>query len=162
MKTLDFPTPPPEVLETAAKRIDDLKNKSDGEKAPVIRADLQKTMMEHCSVFRDEQGLKQALDRIEELKKRCENLMVEDKSTAFNTELTEALELGSLIVLAEAILLSALARTESRGAHSREDYPERDDANWLKHTLVTPDPDGDRLSSKPVSITRFQPKVRTY
>ena len=67
-------------------------------------------MMEHCSVFRDEQGLKQALDRIEELKKRCENLMVEDKSTAFNTELTEALELGSLIVLAEAILLSALGQ----------------------------------------------------
>ena len=87
---------------------------------------------------------------------------MDDKGRRFNTDLLEALELESLLYLGEAILVSALSREESRGAHFREDYPERDDRNWLKHTLVEKTETGPRLFSKPVTITRFKPQPRVY
>ncbi len=93
-----------------------------------------------------------------------ENLLVEDRGCRYNTDLGDALELGFLLDCAEATVASALARTETRGGHAREDFPERDDANWLKHTLVTRDPASGETSLryKPVTITEFQPKPRTY
>jgi len=103
-----------------------------------------------------------ALDAVMGLKGMQERIVIDNRGSVFNTDLLEALELESLLGLAETILVSAIARTESRGAHYREDYPERDDANWLKHTLVVNTADGPRVSYKPVTITRFQPKARTY
>jgi len=144
------------------RRVERLRERTDGEKAFVLRQEMQATMSEYCSVFRDEKGLRTALSIIEELKGRSERLSIGNKGRRFNTELLEAVELESLLNLAEIILVSALAREESRGAHWREDYPERDDQNWLKHTLVQKSDQGPRLFYKPVSVTRFEPKPRVY
>jgi succinate dehydrogenase / fumarate reductase flavoprotein subunit len=106
--------------------------------------------------------LQVGLDKVQALKDRYENVMVEDQGNRFNTALLEAIELESLLNLAEVILVSALAREESRGAHFREDFPERDDELWLKHTLATKGAESPQLSYKPVSVTRFEPKPRVY
>jgi hypothetical protein len=114
-------------------------------------------MMDKVSVFRDESGLKAALDTIKGLKERYRNACVTDQGKCFNTELMEALELGYLLDLAEVTTVSALARQESRGAHYREDFPQRDDATWLRHTLAFKTEAGIVLQHKPVTITRFDP-----
>ncbi len=153
----------PEVSSRATlTRIERLGERSDGEKAFVLREEMQATMSAYCSVFRDRKGLSSALSKIEELKERYERLSIGNRGRRFNTELLEAVELESLLNLAEIILVSALAREESRGAHWREDHPERDDQNWLKHTLVQESGQGLRLFYKPVSVTRFEPKPRVY
>jgi succinate dehydrogenase / fumarate reductase flavoprotein subunit len=143
-------------------RIERLKESSGKEKAATLRKEMQEAMSEHCGVFRDEQGLSRALERIRTLLGKYDDIGVENQGLRFNTDLMEAMELESLLHLAEAILTCALARTESRGAHFREDYPARDDSNWLKHTLIQKTEKGLALSHKPVSITRFQPKPRVY
>lgn len=128
-----------------------------------LRQELQQTMMENVGVFRIEPQLRAAIQKIHELQERYHRVSLQDKGKQFNTELLEAIELGYLLDLAEVTAESALARTESRGAHSREDYPERDDANWLRHTLAyRTDKGGVRLAYKPVTITRFPPQPRTY
>ncbi len=128
-----------------------------------IRADLQHLMMDHVSVFRTAAGLREALDGIRTLKERYRQAKLDDRGRTFNQDLLEALELGFLLDLAEATAASALNRTESRGAHSREDFPQRDDAAWLKHTLIYRKEDGRvAFRYKPVVITRFQPKERKY
>jgi succinate dehydrogenase / fumarate reductase flavoprotein subunit len=99
---------------------------------------------------------------IESIRDRYEEIAIDNQGLRFNTDLLEALELESLLGLAEVILVSAIARQESRGAHSREDYPLRDDQNWLKHTLVQKSDDGLRLFYKPVTITKHTPKPRVY
>jgi succinate dehydrogenase / fumarate reductase flavoprotein subunit len=119
-------------------------------------------MMENVGVFRIEAQMQSAIDEIGQLQARYSQVSLQDKGQAFNTELLEAIELGYLLDLAELTATSALARQESRGAHSREDFPERDDENWLKHTLAYRTEDGVDLKYKPVSITRFEPKPRTY
>jgi succinate dehydrogenase / fumarate reductase flavoprotein subunit len=119
-------------------------------------------MMDNVGVFRERRTLKDAVKAVGELKERHRNISIEDKGGTFNTELLAALELGYLLDLAEATAVSAEARTESRGAHSREDYPERDDENWLKHTLATLSDGKIELTYKPVDITRFEPKPRVY
>ena len=119
-------------------------------------------MMDRCSVFRDQKGLKGAVDEIRVLKERYSDVGLSNKGRRFNYELMEALELGHMLLQAEVILASALAREESRGAHFREDFPERDDERWLKHTLANPTPQGPKITDKPVVITRFEPKARTY
>ena len=119
-------------------------------------------MSELCSVFRNEKSLREALSKLSSLKERYEDVAIDNRGKLFNTDIMDACELESLLGLAETILMSAIARMESRGAHFREDYPERDDVNWLKHTLVKKTDDGPRISYKPVTITRFQPKARTY
>ena len=143
-------------------RIDCLKKMGSGEKAGVLRIEMQNVMMEHCSVFRQDKGLSKALSVIKSLKDRYEGVAIDNRESRFNTDLLEALELESLLGLAEVILTSAIARKESRGAHFREDYPVRDDQNWLKHTLVQTTYDGPRLFHKPVTITKFEPKPRVY
>jgi succinate dehydrogenase / fumarate reductase flavoprotein subunit len=133
-----------------------------GESVAVIRRELADVMMDNVGVYRDGKLLTEAQRRVRALKQRYDLVAVADHGAAFNTELLEATELGYLLDLAEVTVASALARTESRGAHSREDYPERDDKKWLKHTLAYEGAKGPVLKYKPVSITRFQPKPRTY
>jgi len=113
-------------------------------------------------IFRTGDGLKSALQEIRALKKRFENARVEDKGAQFNTGLEGALQLDFTLDLAEVTIASGLARTESRGAHFRRDYPKRDDTNWLKHTLAYHTSEGPRLEYLPVTITKWPPVARTY
>jgi succinate dehydrogenase / fumarate reductase flavoprotein subunit len=148
--------------EKTIARIDRLKKMGNGEKTGVLRIEMQNVMMEHCSMFRQEEGLSKVLSVIKSLKNRYEGVAIDNRERRFNTDLLEALELESLLGLANVILDSAIARKESRGAHFREDYPIRDDQNWLKHTLAQRTGNGPRLFYKPVTITKFKPKPRVY
>jgi succinate dehydrogenase / fumarate reductase flavoprotein subunit len=132
------------------------------EQLAAIRSELQSEMMDNVGVFRVESQIRQAVDRVRALRERYRHVALQDRGKQFNTELLEAIELGGLLELAEVTAVSALARRESRGAHSREDYPQRDDVSWLKHTLAYRTGEGVELRYKPVTITRFQPKPRTY
>lgn len=127
-----------------------------------VRRDLQSAMMDKCSVFRKEDELKKLLQELQVLKERYKEISIRDKSSTFNTELLEAIELGHMLTLAEVVASSALQRTESRGAHYREDYPKRDDENWLKHTFAFLSDKGISFKYKPVTITRFKPEERKY
>lgn len=118
--------------------------------------------MDKASVFRHESDLQRVLTTLRELKERYSNVSIHDRGKRFNTDLLEALELGYLLDLAETLVVSALTRQESRGAHYREDFPTRDDANWLKHSLAYRTDKGWELRYKPVVITRFEPKERKY
>jgi succinate dehydrogenase / fumarate reductase flavoprotein subunit len=162
LKHLEGTEPPTDAKEKVTSRLQSILNRQKGEKAFTIRSEMQQIMTDRCSVFRKEDDLQEALSEIAELKERYKEVIVDYRGTGFNTDLFEALELGSLLNLAETILFSAFARKESRGAHFREDYPDRDDSNWLKHTLIQQTDHGPRLLFKPVKITRFQPKARTY
>jgi succinate dehydrogenase / fumarate reductase flavoprotein subunit len=123
---------------------------------------MQRLMTQKCSVFRNSQGLTEALEEIRQLQKRFLNICLANKNRVFNYELQEALELGNMLKTAETIVFSALQRKESRGAHYRSDYPERNDEEWLKHTLVSAIPEGLEADYKPISITRFAPEKRRY
>lgn len=143
--------------------IDRLMNGGGTEKVADLRIEMQKTMMIKCGVYRTEESLTEARDVILKLRERYQNISIADKSDLFNTELVEAIELGYLLDCAWAIAESALQRKESRGAHSREDYMERDDANWLKHSFMKKTGDKEaEFSYKPVTITKFEPKPRVY
>jgi succinate dehydrogenase / fumarate reductase flavoprotein subunit len=158
----DFTPLPPEPDGKACEEVDRLLHGTGGESAADIRQELQEVMMDNVGVFRIEEQMQAAVDKVRQLQARYQRIRLQDKGSRFNTELLEAFELGYLLDLADITAESALARQESRGAHSREDYPERDDENWLKHTLAYRTEDGVELKYKPVSITRFQPKPRTY
>lgn len=127
-----------------------------------IRQAFQDCMTEHCGVFRTEELMKQGLAQLQTLRQQAEQIYLDDKGSLFNTELTEALELQNLLTVGEIILTGALNRQESRGAHSREDFPDRDDANFLKHTLAYYSPAGIELRYMPVVINLFEPQERKY
>ncbi|MGD8566198.1 MAG: FAD-binding protein, partial [Candidatus Bathyarchaeota archaeon] len=132
------------------------------ERVPDIRSDMSRTMSDKVWIFRKGDELTSALKDIKELKKRFKNVRVEDKAKEFNTDLVAALQLDFTLDLAEITIASALARTEFRGAHSRVDYPKRDDKNWLKHTLAYDTLEGPKLKYVPVTITRWPPTARAY
>ena len=158
----DLPDLPPDSTERSEALIRGLLERTQGEPAAAIRKEMQDIMMDNASVFRDASTLEAAREKIRELKERYQNVRVQDQGRCFNTDLTDAIELGHMLDLAEVTVESALARQESRGAHFREDYPERDDAHWLKHTLAYQTESGIELKYKPVTITRFQPQERKY
>ncbi|MBI3734238.1 MAG: succinate dehydrogenase flavoprotein subunit [Chloroflexi bacterium] len=137
-------------------------NGQGGENAGNIRKQMQTEMTQKCGVFRGKDDLRSARDTISELKERYDRLSIQDKSKGFNTDLLEAMELGWLLDIAETTVLGALAREESRGGHAREDFPKRDDAHWLKHTLAYHTEDGVVLQYKPVTITTYEPQERKY
>ncbi|WP_353685069.1 succinate dehydrogenase flavoprotein subunit [Thermodesulfovibrio sp. 3907-1M] len=151
-----------ERIQAVSDCINMLKNSTGRETVASVRKDLQSVMMDKCSVFRTEEGLKTVIEEIQKLKERYKEISITDKSKTFNTELLEAIELGHMLTLAEVIACSALQRTESRGAHCREDYPKRDDENWLKHTFAFQTDKGITFKFKPVKITRFKPEERKY
>ena len=126
-----------------------------------VRDELQSTMDKNAFVFRTGEGLAEAVRVVRRLKAE-DYLHCDDSSRRYNTNLTNVLEVESMLLAAEAFLVGALARTESRGAHARRDFPNRDDANWLKHTLAFKTPEGVRLSYSPVRITKYQPAERKY
>ncbi len=156
----------PEVARDAHEpvrgELEALRTRSVGENPHHIRAALATAMMDDCGVFRTDEGLRRLVSLVRELKERYRQARVQDTGTVFNTDLLEAREVGYLLDCAEATVASALARTESRGAHFREDHPERDDAGWLKHSLAYRAEGAPLLAYKPVTITRFEPKPRTY
>ncbi|MFB2967423.1 succinate dehydrogenase/fumarate reductase flavoprotein subunit [Aerosakkonema sp. BLCC-F183] len=127
-----------------------------------LRQSLQDCMTQYCGVFRTESVMREGLAELEKLQQQYQNIYLDDKGKLWNTEIVEAWELRSLTIVAQLILTSALNRQESRGAHYREDYAERDDENFLKHTLAYYSPAGIDLQYKPVTITMFEPKERKY
>ena len=132
------------------------------ERVSHIRKELQDTMQDNASVFRTDETLCEQINIIRDLKARYREIGVEDQGEQYNTELMEALELGFLLDNAEALVHAAHNRKESRGAHSREDFKERDDVTWLKHTLVYKEGDGVRIDYKPVTLGKYEPKPRVY
>jgi succinate dehydrogenase / fumarate reductase flavoprotein subunit len=160
---VERPRPIPDAVEPVRAELEAIRTRpSSGESVAAIRSDLQNVMMDNVGVYRDATLLTVALNKVNELRSRYGKVSIADCGYVFNTELLEAQELGYLLDIALVTVTSALARTESRGAHSREDYPERDDKKWLKHTLAYKGKDGPSLRYKQVSITRFEPKPRIY
>jgi succinate dehydrogenase / fumarate reductase flavoprotein subunit len=154
----------PDAPELKARNLlDGILSRTNGEKAVTIRDDLQESMMKNVSVFRNDETLAEALDDIPGFRARARTVVCEDKGKRFNTDILDAVEIGMMVDYAEAIAACARNRTESRGAHSREDYPQRDDANWLKHTLFSSDCDGHfDVTYKDVVLGQFEPKERKY
>jgi succinate dehydrogenase / fumarate reductase flavoprotein subunit len=138
---------------------------SEGEDASVLRKELQQTMQNHFGVFRTGDLMKEGLEKVRKLRERMKNAVLKDKSKGFNTERVECLELENLMEVAYATAMAAEFRTESRGAHSREDYPDRDDENWLAHSVFYPETEemGTRdVNMHPEKVDAFPPKARTY
>ena len=153
---------PKDALERGRAKIEGFLTRKGDESPAAIRDELQQTMMVNCGVFREEKLLKKQLEIIKSLEERFQKVPVGYKGNCFNTDLTDVIELGNMLDFAETIVVGGLARTESRGAHSRKDYPKRDDVNWLKHTLAWKTDSGIRLDYKPVVITRYKPEERKF
>jgi succinate dehydrogenase / fumarate reductase flavoprotein subunit len=154
---------PPSVEADAERELKELLDRTDGERPWAIRDELAETMHENFGVFRREREMERQGEIVASLRERFEHVVVEDKGTLFNNDLTQALELGFLLDLADCMVVSGLARKESRGAHARPyDFPERDDENYLKHTIVTWEDGRPTLDWRPVTITKWQPAERTY
>ena len=136
--------------------------KDNGDTPAKIRLDMGSTMNDYVAVFRTTEGMETAREKLRSLSDRYQRVPVQDKGRVFNTNVIFAIELGFMLDCAETIVVSALERKESRGAHFRLEYPQRDDENWLKHISVRHTPDGPRLEYTPVTITQWQPQIRSY
>lgn len=163
----DYVELPENPAELVVAQVERLRDATGTERVAVLRRELQETMDANVMVFRTEQTIKTAVEKIAELRERYLNVSIQDKGRRFNTDLLEAIELGNLLDLAEVMAVSALARKESRGGHYREDYPNRDDVNFMRHTMAYREVGDDgtesiRLDYKPVVQTRYQPMERKY
>ncbi|MFT4186018.1 MAG: succinate dehydrogenase flavoprotein subunit [Micrococcaceae bacterium] len=163
---VDLPENPAGLVE---ELVDHARNSNGSERVADIRKELQSTMDKNVQVFRTEETMRESLAIIEELRERYKNINVMDKSQRYNLDLLEAIELGFLLDLAEVVTIGALHRKESRGGHFREDYPDRDDENFMEHTMIYKDENAEaegikglRLETKPVIVTRYQPMERKY
>jgi succinate dehydrogenase / fumarate reductase flavoprotein subunit len=147
--------------------VEHLRSSTGSERVAVLRKAMQETMDLNAQVYRNEATLKQALADVQELRRRYRNVSIQDKGVRYNTDLLEAIELGFLLDLAELVVIGAIERKESRGGHAREDYPTRDDVNFMRHTMAYRRPTGEGeddvvLDYKPVVVTRYQPMERKY
>jgi succinate dehydrogenase / fumarate reductase flavoprotein subunit len=168
-KTAEFVELPEDPAAETVALLDAVRNAAGTERIAAIRADLQETMDANMQVFRTKDSIAQALADITKLRERYRNIGIQDKGKRFNLDLLEAVELGFLLDLAEVMTVAALHRKESRGGHYREDFPDRDDANWMKHTMLYKDDaaetegiKGLRFGTKPVVFTRYEPMERKY
>jgi succinate dehydrogenase / fumarate reductase flavoprotein subunit len=159
----DFQPLTTDPTELTRAQIDAIRNAQGNEKILEVSSKMKAIMMDCVGMFRTGEGMQSALETVRELRERYKHIPLHDQGKIFNTEMINIWELGNLLEIAEVVTVCALARTESRGAHAREDYPKRDDVNWLKHTLSWVKPDGQiELGYKPVVITKYQPKERVY
>ena len=150
-----------EAIKAVESRITKLAH--DGSEDPyAIRSEMTATMKEHFGIFRNEESMKVGLDKLRSLKERAQNMKLRHTGSVFNLDMIRTTELEGMVDLALTIATGALARQESRGSHARTDYPTRDDAGWLKHTLAYYGPDGPRLDYKPVTLGMFEPQERKY
>jgi succinate dehydrogenase / fumarate reductase flavoprotein subunit len=168
-KTAKFVDVPKNAADDVIKLLDKVRNSNGTEKVAVLRKELQDTMDKNAQVYRTEESLNEALDKITELRKRYENISVQDKGQRFNTDLLEAIELGFLLDLAEVLAFTARERRESRGGHFREDFEKRDDEKFMLHSMAyltdsKSEKAGDniKLDWKPVTVTNYQPMERKY
>jgi succinate dehydrogenase / fumarate reductase flavoprotein subunit len=156
---------PKDAADATRSRLSRLDSATSGERVADVLNDLRRTMQKHCGVFRFPEDLVSGVRKIQEIASRAGRTFIADKSKVFNTARVEALELENLAEAAMSTIVSAEARKESRGAQARADFPERDDKNWMRHTLWYKE--GNRLDykpvhQKPISVETMQPKVRTY
>jgi succinate dehydrogenase / fumarate reductase flavoprotein subunit len=158
----DMPTIPDGAEERAVKKLERLRDGSKGPHVGPFYTQMQETMMRNVGVYRSEEPMQKAVSDIKALRERFKEVRVEDSSKVFNSDLLGILELESLLDLSLVTAAGAVNRKESRGAHSREDYPERDDPNWLKHTLAGLDGDGVAIDYKDVDTSIWEPKPRKY
>lgn len=162
VKHADMPEPDSETAAEARAWIKRLMDGTSGPHGGHISDEMQTTMMEKVGIYRNEKEMQAAVDEIQALRRRYQSVRVQDSGKQFNTDLLEIIELGNLLDLSLITAASALNRQESRGAHSREDYPERDDDGWLKHTLASLDGDTVTIDYKPVDTSIWEPKPRSY
>jgi succinate dehydrogenase / fumarate reductase flavoprotein subunit len=154
---------PEGAVSDAERQLGTLLDRDEGERPWAIRDEMASTMHENFGVFRREHQMQEQGEIVARLRERYEHVVVDDKGTVFNNDVTQALELGFLLELAACMVEAGLARKESRGAHSRPyDFPNRDDENYMRHTLVTWDDGRPRLDWAPVRMTKWQPQERTY
>ncbi|NDC47582.1 MAG: succinate dehydrogenase flavoprotein subunit [Micrococcales bacterium] len=161
-KTAQFVAVPEDAVKETVKLIETMRNANGTEKIAVIRKELQDTMDKNAQVYRTEESLNEALDKIKELRKRYEKIHVQDRGVRFNTDLLEAIELGFLLDLAEVLAYTARERRESRGGHFREDFEERNDEKFMVHSMAYKDGENIRVDWKPVTITNYPPMERKY
>jgi succinate dehydrogenase/fumarate reductase flavoprotein subunit len=147
---------------SAHAQISELLSRTGGEKAADLATEMKNVMMDKVGVFREEDGMREAVRKIAELRERYKNVAIQDKGRVFNTEMLNTWELGALLDSALVTAECALVRKESRGAHAREDYPKRDDKNWLKHTLAWFNNGKVKLGYKSVDVGKYEPKERVY
>ena len=156
-------TVPDSAVSDVERELQELLDREDGERPHAIRDEMARTMHENFGVFRREGQMREQGEIIERLRERYDSVLVDDRGTVFNNDLTQTLELGFLLELAACMVETGLARKESRGAHARPyDFPERDDENYMKHTLVTWEDGGPKVEWAPVRVTRWQPQERKY
>src|SRR5690349_1559605 len=153
---------PESFVRDASARIRAIFGRSGGDRPWQVREELATIMYEDAGIFRTDERLTRCLAKVGELRERGRDVVVDDTGDRFNTDLTSVLELESMLEMADCLVTGALARQESRGAHTRLDHPERDDEQWMRHTLAWCDGGQVRLDYKPVTVTRFQPQVRSY